>query len=372
MAKAKTKTKSAISALDLAISFDDTGSMSSVRRQVRQKAKELVESLSSSIPGIRFAVIIHNDYCDYPRHIFSQDFTSDVKKIVSFIERDSPCGGGDAPECYELALRTAKEFTWKAENKALVMIGDQVPQPIGYTHHRWPGGKVNIDWRKEAQEMGEMGIRIYGVQALGDRSSTSFYESISRLSNGIKLDLSQFQHIFTYINAIAYHQSGQLEDYESSDSSFSTNLALKNMFRKLRGGTGDAATESKIALLSKFQVMTVEEVQEIRNFVEAMGCTFKKGRGFYQLIERTADGKANSEIIQANKEVIFVDKATGEAFDDTNWCREKLGIPFGVKGTCRPLQIPEVMDKYEIFVQSNSVNRKLDPGTKFLYELEHT
>jgi hypothetical protein len=127
-----------------------------------------------------------------------------------------------------------------------------------------------------------------------------------------------------------------------------------------------------MALLSKFQVMTVEEVQEIRNFVESMGCTFKKGRGFYQLIERTADGKANSEIIQANKEVIFVDKETGEANDNTEWCRKKLGIPFGVKGTVRPLQIPEVMDKYEIFVQSNSFTRKLDPGTKFLYELEHT
>lgn len=366
------KTSSKISALDLAISFDDTGSMSSVRRQVRQKAKELVESLSSSIPGIRFAVIIHNDYCDYPRHIFSLDFTDDVKKIVSFIERDSPCGGGDAPECYELALRTAKEFSWKAENRALVMIGDQVPQRVGYTHPRWPGGKVDIEWRTEAQELGELGVRIYGVQALGDRSSTSFYETISRLSNGIKLDLSQFQHIHTYINAIAYHQSGQLEEYENSDASFNTNLSLKNMFRKLRGGAGDSDTESKMALLSKFQVMTVEEVQAIRDFVESMGCTFKKGRGFYQLIERTEDGKANSEIIQANKEVIFVDKETGEANDNTEWCRKKLGVPFGVKGTVRPLQIPEVMDKYEIFVQSNSVNRKLDPGTKFLYELEHT
>lgn len=371
--KSKIAAKSAISALDLCISFDDTGSMSSVRKQVRQRATELVESLSDSIPGIRFAVIIHNDYCDYPRHIFTMDFSTDIKKIVAFIEQSSPCGGGDAPECYELALKEARNFSWKSENKALVMIGDEIPHEVGYTdyHRRWTG-KVEIDWRVEATKLGEAGVRIYGVQALGERRSTSFYETISRLTNGIKLDLSQFQHIHTYINAIAYHQSGQLEEFEKSDASFATNFSLKNMFNKLRGGVGDAATESKMALLSRFQVMKIEAVQEIRDFVESMGCTFRKGRGFYQLIERTADGKANAEIIQANKEVIFVDKETGEANADTNWCRDQLGIPFGTKATCRPLHIPEVMKKYDVFIQSNSFTRKLDPGTSFLYELEHT
>jgi hypothetical protein len=88
------------------------------------------------------------------------------------------------------------------------------------------------------------------------------------------------------------------------------------------------------------------------------------------LIPRTSDGKANSEIIQANKEVMFVDKSTGETFSDTHWCREQLGVPYGVKATVRPLSISDVMDKYDVFIQSNSVNRKLDPGTKFLYELD--
>lgn len=52
------------------------------------------------------------------------------------------------------------------------------------------------------------------------------------------------------------------------------------------------------------------------------------------------------------------------------WCREQLGIPFGTRGKVRPLQIPEIMEKYDVYIQSTSVNRKLDPGTKFLYELE--
>ena len=357
--------------LDLCISFDDTGSMSSVRKQVKQNIISLVNSMMSGIPGLRIALICHNDYCDYPRHIFTMDFTRDINQIKRFVDQDSPCGGGDAPECYELALHEASKFDWRSDRRALILIGDEVPQPVGYTCRPWPG-KNELDWRKEAAELKNIGVQVYGVQALGRRNATNFYTEISRITNGVKLDLSQFQHIPTYLNAVAYHQSGQLDTYENSDPTFKTNLALKNMFNKLRGVTdypGSLSSE-KIELLSKFQVMNVTEKRKIKDFVETMGCTYRKGRGFYQLIERTADGKANFELIQANKEVIFVDKATGEANADTYWCREQLGVPFGTKGNVRPLQLPEVMSKYDVFVQSNSYTRDLDPGTRFLYELE--
>jgi acyl carrier protein len=355
--------------LDLVISFDDTGSMSSVRKQVRNHVNSLVKQLFNDIPNLRVGIIIHNDYCDMPRHCFTLDLTTDKSKIERFVNQDSPCGGGDAPECYELALHEASKMTWSSRRKALIMIGDEVPHQVGYRY----GSHTNkLDWREEAHTLSEMGVQIYGVQALGRRSSTMFYDTISRMSGGIKLDLSQFQHISTYINAIAYHQSGQLDAYQSSDPAFSTNLALKNMFNRLKGGTGSLSSE-KIEVLSKFQVMSVETDGEttIRDFVEMNGCTFRKGKGYYQLIERTSGGKANSEIIQADKEVLFVDKLTGEAITDTMWCRKQLGVPYGTKGTVRPLSLGDVMSKYDVFVQSNSYTRKLDTGTRFLYELDH-
>ena len=355
--------------LDLCISFDDTGSMYTIRSQVRSNINSLVDRLFDDIPKLRIGIIIHNDYCDSPRHIFVQDFTSDKEKIKKFVNQNSPCGGGDAPECYELALHEASKLSWKSDRRALVMIGDEVPHQVGY---RYGSFVNNLDWKKETEALNAMDVKIYGVQALGRRSSTFFYDGISKMTGGIKLDLSQFQHIPTYINAIAYHQSGQLETYRASDPSFNTNFALKNMFSKLSGGMGTIDSE-KLELLSKFQVLKVETDGEmsIRDFVLNNGLTFSKGKGYYQLIERTSDGKANSEIIQADKEVLFVDKETGETIADTYWCREKLGVPYGSKATVRPLSIPHIMDKYEIFIQSNSVNRKLDPGVKFLYELDH-
>jgi acyl carrier protein len=354
--------------LDLCISFDDTGSMYTVRSQVRSNINNLVDRLFDDIPKLRIGIIIHNDYCDMPRHIFVQDFTSDKEKIKKFVNQSSPCGGGDAPECYELALHEASKMSWKSDRRAVVMIGDEVPHHVGY---RYGSHTNHLDWKKETEALAAMDVKVYGVQALGRRSSNFFYDGISSTTGGIKLDLSQFQHIPTYINAIAYHQSGQLETYRTSDPAFNTNFALKNMFARLSGGMSTLSAE-KIELLSKFQVMKVETDGEmsIRDFVESNGLTFRKGKGYYQLIERTSDGKANSEIIQADKEVLFVDKETGETFADTHWCREKLGVPYGMKATVRPLSMPDVMSKYEIFIQSNSYNRKLDGGCKFLYELE--
>jgi hypothetical protein len=358
--------------LDLVISFDDTGSMSSVRKQVRNNVSNLVKTLFSQMEGVRVGIIIHNDYCDMPQHIFVQDFTTDIDTIKRFVERDSPCGGGDAPECYELALHEASKLSWASDRRVMILIGDEVPHAVGYRY----GSHVNsLDWKKETEALVSLGVQVYSVQALGRKSSNYFYDALARMSSGVKLELSQFQHIHTYINAIAYHQQGRLDEYQSSEPSFSANLSLRNMFSRLRGLSDDTGFAEKIGLLSRFQVMDVPTLQVIREFVEMNGCTYSKGKGYYQLVERIDNGhggtKANVEILQANKEVIFVNKATGEAISDTYWCREQLGIPYGTSGKLYPANIPEVMDTYDVFIQSNSYTRKLDAGTRFLYELNH-
>lgn len=360
--------------LDLCISFDDTGSMATVRSLVRNNIVQLINDLKKSVPELRIAVIIHNDYCDHPEEIYTQNFTTDYQKIVGFVHRDSPCGGGDSPECYELALHEATLFDWKSDARIMIMIGDEIPHEMGYSCRAWRCNKsifCQHSWRNEVSTLAKKGVSIYGIQALNRYRSASFYETISKNTNGIKLDLSQFQNIMTYINAIVYKQTGDLDEYYESQEVFSTNYSLKNMFDKLRGKTVE---HERIDLdaLSSFQVLNVDTDgnTSIRDFVESNHLTFKKGRGFYQLIPRTADGKANFEIIQADKEVVFVDKITGEVNRDTVSCRNLLGIPWGTKGKIHSGEMSKVIDRYDVFIQSNSYNRKLDPGTKFLYELE--
>jgi hypothetical protein len=89
------------------------------------------------------------------------------------------------------------------------------------------------------------------------------------------------------------------------------------------------------------------------------GLNFKKGRGFYEFTK--------TETIQGYKEIILSDRKTGDMFAGAA-AREMLGLPAEGEGTARIK--PTSLDKYMVFVQSTSVNRKLIGKTKFLYEVD--
>lgn len=352
--------------MEVIISFDDTGSMSSVRKQVRQRAVALVKELFALNNNIRIGAIIHNDYCDRDT-IQHLDLTSEQQKIIDFINGGSSCGGGDSDECYELAINYFHtKFSWQTDKRIAILIGDCNPHEKGYTYGKV---KVELNWRDELKSCVANNIRVYPVQALERHSSNTFYNTISQTCGTPKLSLSQFAHITQYITAILYNEEGKLDQYENSQAEFKTNVSLRNMFNKLKG-LGEVAyvshSDSKeplSSLASRFQVLEVGPSKRvIKEFVEDNGATFRKGRGFYQFVL--------TEDIQEKKEVIFVDKTTGEVHSDTRWCREQLGVPLGTRGRVNPREV-DCTKKYNIFIQSTSYNRKLDPNTQFLYELEH-
>jgi hypothetical protein len=107
----------------------------------------------------------------------------------------------------------------------------------------------------------------------------------------------------------------------------------------------------------RFQVLEVEEDCPIKDFVQDNGLTFNTGRGFYEFTK--------TKTIQGYKEIVLMDRRTGDLFAGTR-AREMLGLPEGkttrIKSTA--------MDRYFVFVQSTSANRRLMKGTKFLYEVE--
>ncbi len=348
--------------MEVVFSFDDTGSMASVRRQVRQKIGEMVNQLFALSSEIRIGIIIHGDYCDRDI-ILHLDLTNDKDKIIKFVNKDTSCGGGDADECYELAINYFhSKFTWKTSKRIAVLIGDCEPHEKGYKYGKHTN---NLDWKQEIATCVDNSIRIYPVQALNRYSSNAFYNTIAKMCSTPKLELSQFAHISQYLSAIIYSEEGQLDDYENSQSEFKTNFSFKNMFAKLRGKVAEMDSRSALtALDSRFQVMEVGPSPKIiKDFVEENGATFRKGRGFYQFVL--------TETIQENKEVLFVDKVTGEVKSDTAWCRKQLDVPLGSRGRVNPRLTP-ITKQYDVFIQSTSYNRKLDPNTKFLYELEHT
>jgi len=162
--------------IECVLCFDTTGSMykylEDVRRQLGDIIKKLVGKANKHGHRLRLGVIAHGDYCDKKSSyvdkflplLDTQDNPAAVKKLLDFVAGVGPTGGGDDPECYELALHRAwKDMGWGPRStRTLVMVGDATPHPVGYTCN---GYENRLDWRKELDSLKHKNIKCYAVQA---------------------------------------------------------------------------------------------------------------------------------------------------------------------------------------------------------------
>ena len=343
--------------IEVLFSFDSTGSMYPCLAQVRAKIKETARRLFKDIPGLRVAVIAHGDYCDAKTTYVTSvlDLTSDPETVSAFIEGVRPTYGGDAPECYELVLREARQkIHWtKGSKRCFVLVGDDVP-------HAPFDNPERIDWRQELKALAGEGIPVYGVQCLNRSHARPFYEELAKVSGGFHVSLDQFSYITDLVLAVCYKQQGNLGAYESEViAAGRMSRGMDEIFSSL-GKRKKAATYEKADLRAvrsgRFQVLDVGRDMPIKEFVTENGLLFKIGRGFYEFTK--------TETIQGHKEIVLMDRKTGDIFQGAA-AREMLGLDSHTARTR-----PAALAKYAVFVQSTSVNRKLVGGTRFLYEVD--
>lgn len=103
---------------------------------------------------------------------------------------------------------------------------------------------------------------------------------------------------------------------------------------------------------TQFHLLDVTKTAEIRPFVESAGLTYVKGKSFYQLTKK--------EEVQGYKEICIQNKISGYVYHGQQ-ARDLLGLPATTVKVA-----PAAIDKFNIYIQSTSVNRKLMPGTKLL------
>lgn len=103
----------------------------------------------------------------------------------------------------------------------------------------------------------------------------------------------------------------------------------------------------------QFYLLPVRSDATIRDFVEAAGHTFIKGRAYYQLTK--------TEDIQAYKVIAIRRKKDNKVYSGAE-ARALLGLP-DMTVRVKPDYNPE----FDVFVQSTSVNRRLVGGTELLY-----
>lgn len=183
--------------------------------------------------------------------------------------------------------------------------------PVGHTRtlvgHGIPAGNVQ-EW-----EQTQRGVEDYARQ--NTRGIASYYQSRSVGQNSLK----SFYHTTDLSGVTAKQIKGQLDD---------------------------------ISALVK--VLPVDKEVDIRTFVEGKtNRPYQPGSAFYQL---TKDEKK----VQDYKQLLVMEKGKRAVYGGPD-ARQVLGIPDG------ELKIkPGNHGNFDIFVQSNSLNRKLVRGTKLL------
>ncbi len=95
----------------------------------------------------------------------------------------------------------------------------------------------------------------------------------------------------------------------------------------------------------------------IRDFVETRlnGDPLLKGAAFYQLVKTEKE-------VQDHKRIIIRDKNSNAIYEGAA-ARQMMGLP--TYGTIR--LAPDNLGQFDLFIQSTSVNRKVDKGTQVLY-----
>lgn len=281
--------------MDVVISFDTTGSMSSYLDQVRSKMSEIIERLFTDLPTLRIGIIAHGDYCDKHTYITKHhQLSNDVGSLVDFVKEVRSTGGGDWEECYELVLHEARlNMNWSKgdANRALIMIGDAIPHEPNYSLN-----KKKLNWRNETLKLHEeLEVKIYGVQCGKNSAATPFYKKISNVTGGKHLDLTDLGSIVDMLMAICYRERGaEMFDAFEKEIREREGAALKadldDMLKNLRAGDEDVdKDDSSSDLTPKPSVFRKASSLKLKRSE-----SLKKGRAIKVAKRRTASKKAGA------------------------------------------------------------------------------
>jgi len=195
-------------------SYDTTGSMSSCLETVKGSIRELSERLLRDIPALEIGLIAHGDYCDRDSSylVKTMPFSSDPLSIAAWVSSVGPTGGGDAPEAYEIALRSAaRDFAWRPEaRKVLALIGDEEPHTASF-----PGNTDHVDWKIELEQLASLGVRCFSVQCLGNKHPEYFYKALAEETDGVWLPMQDLNVITDVFLAVCLQASGNVTAFDS-------------------------------------------------------------------------------------------------------------------------------------------------------------
>jgi hypothetical protein len=140
--------------VDIVLCLDTTNSMKNDIDAVRSMLIPMLAEIRAGFSGFRIGMVLYKDYYDeYLNRIvpFTRDFEAFQKNLASIQVR----GGGDIPEAvYEALYAGASKFSWEAESRLMILIGDAPPHP----RQRGRISKAMAD-----EEVEKKGIKVHAI-----------------------------------------------------------------------------------------------------------------------------------------------------------------------------------------------------------------
>ena len=140
--------------LDIVICLDTTNSMKKYIDKVREALIPMLNEILSGFPSFRIGMVLFKDYYDvYLTKVIP--YTSDFTRFQRDLNSINVGGGLDIPEAvYEALHEGASKFTWEAEARIMLLIGDAPPHPR-------PRGRITKAIVDKAVE--ERGITVHAM-----------------------------------------------------------------------------------------------------------------------------------------------------------------------------------------------------------------
>ncbi len=161
--------------IELMFVVDTTGSMIDELEYLKAEIKDVIERVTENTDAtVYLALLFYRDHGDaYVKRYF--DFTTDVAKQITNINKQSANGGGDFPEAVEVAFDEALKGSWTFDTstKVIVHVADAPSHSKDYQ-----------EWHSLVKQAAAKGIKILTVASSGIDLETEFlFRSQSLLTN---------------------------------------------------------------------------------------------------------------------------------------------------------------------------------------------
>ncbi|MDR1956487.1 MAG: VWA domain-containing protein [Treponema sp.] len=142
-------------ALDVVICLDTTGSMRNDITAIKRSVPTLLQGMAAEFSAFRVGMVLYEDYTRSLYLTKRIPFTRDIETFKKSLQAVQVGEGGDIPEAvYEALYEGITGFSWEAEAKIIILIGDAPPHPR-------PKGKIHKDLVFQAAA--EKHIKIHAI-----------------------------------------------------------------------------------------------------------------------------------------------------------------------------------------------------------------